>query len=303
MRILVLGAGALGSLVGGLLSQHNDVTLLGRDPHMEIMRAAGLVITGGTELVARPDVTTSIKTIEPPDAVIVTVKSYDTEVAISDIRPLLKSDVPVLSLQNGLGNEEILQTILGTPNVVGGVTSHGVIYSEPGHIVHTGIGETVIGPFRNCTPELVQPLAQALNTSGIETTITDNIEGELWAKVAVNASINPITAITGLRNGSILGSPHLKTLLGSICDEVTSIILAVGIDVPCTDLKEKSMNVVKNTAENKSSMLQDIERGKRTEIDAINGVIIIEGKKFGVPTPMNTTMYTLVKGIEQTLKI
>lgn len=301
MRTLIYGAGAMGSLVGGLLAQKFDVTLLGREPHVNVIPETGLKITGINELTVHPTTIRSLAELPKdfhPDLVIVTVKSYDTPNIIAGLQNIVDDDTLILSLQNGLDNEQRMHEVLSNNTVVGGVTCHGVTYQEPGHVYHAGLGETQIGVYDGSNTDQVTELAGMLSEVGLETTVTDNIKGEIWAKVAVNASINPITAITGLKNGFLLKLPELTKLLEATCMEVLEVAKVENVELPPCDILNKTRNVVKNTAGNKSSMLQDIERGKRTEIDSINGAIVKLSKENGVPTPVNESLTTLVKGIE-----
>jgi 2-dehydropantoate 2-reductase len=291
----------MGSLVGGLLAQKFEVTLLGRDPHVNVIPETGLKISGINKLTVHPNTIRSIAELPKdfhPELVIVTVKSYDTPNIISGLQTLVDDETLVLSLQNGRDNEQRLNDVLGASTIVGGVTCHGVTYQEPGHVYHAGRGETQIGVYHGDNTTKIDELAEMLTEVGLVTTVTDNIEGELWAKAAVNASINPITAITGLKNGFLLKLPELTKLLEATCKEVIRVAKAANVKLPPCDILEKTKNVVRNTAGNKSSMLQDIERGKRTEIESINGAIVKLGGEHGVPTPVNEALTTLVKGIE-----
>ena len=301
MRILIYGAGSMGSFVGGLLAQKFDVTLLGREPHVGVIPKLGLKITGINDMVVHPNSITAPSELPQDlqlDVIIVTVKSYDTPNIIPELEPIVNDDTLILSLQNGLDNEQQLQDAFNSNTIVGGVTCHGVTYLEPGHIYHAGTGETQIGVFKGDNTDRILKLSNMFNEVGIKTSVTENIEGELWAKVAVNASINPITAITGLKNGFLLKMPELTNLLEGTCQEVIEVAKAVKVKLPSCNILKKAKNVVRETAENKSSMLQDIERGKRTEIDSINGAVVKLGKDNGVPTPINQSLTTLVKGIE-----
>jgi 2-dehydropantoate 2-reductase len=301
MRTLIYGAGAMGSLVGGLLAQKYDVTLLGREPHMAVIPETGLKITGLNDIVVNPNSITNLSDLPQefqPELIILTVKSYDTQKILPELQNIIHDNTLVLSLQNGLDNEQYLKNAFPDNTIVGGVTCHGVTYMEPGHVYHAGTGETQIGVYGGDNTEQTTELANMLNDIGIEVSVTDNIEGEIWAKVAVNASINPITAITGLKNGFLLKIPELTKLLEATCKEVIRVAKASNVKLPSCDILEKTKNVVRNTAGNKSSMLQDIERGKRTEIDSINGAVVNIGNDHNTPTPVNESLTTLVKGIE-----
>ena len=304
MRVLVFGAGSVGSFFGGLLSEKYDVTLLGRKQHMEAIERQGLRITGKTEKVVHPKVWHSLGDLRDIDLILLTVKAYNTEAAMRDIVPYIREDTMVLSLQNGLDNVEIIRRVMKKEgHILAGVTSHGLMRTEDGHIVHAGVGETVVGDVVWTERERAARIAEMLNSVGIQTRTTQNICGEMWAKAIVNAGINPITAITGLPNGYLLKVPALTALLERTCSEAMMVAEAARIRLPPCNIIEKTKDVARRTAENKSSMLQDIERGRRTEICSINGYISEVGKRHGVDTPVNSTLTALVKGIEETAGI
>jgi 2-dehydropantoate 2-reductase len=294
VRILVFGAGALGSFVGGMLSQKNDVVLIGRKQHVEAIRDKGLVIKGKTDIVVRPQAKEQVDGNEEPEWVMVATKSYETEEAMKALNAF-KDDAVFLSLQNGLGNEEVMSRY--AQRVVGGVTSHGITRDGPGRIIHAGIGRTVLGDYKGAEGR-VSEMVEALNESGIETEKTDDIRTEIWKKVIVNAGINPLSAITGQKNGFILENPNLERTLEAICEEAVAVANAHGIDISAEEAVEQTKEVARLTAENKSSMLQDIERGKRTEIESICGTIVRLGMDKGVPTPVNSSLMAVVKGME-----
>ena len=301
MRILVFGAGALGDFLGGILSQKYDVTLYGREDKIHTIQNSGLKITGITACIAHP------KTLFKPedlgeteyDLIILGVKSYDTNSAMDIIKKNASQTSIILSLQNGLDNEIKIAEAVGEKRTLGGVTSHGITYVGPGHVHHAGTGETIIGEMDGQKTERIKEIAGALSSVGIETRITSNIGSEIWAKGIVNAAINPLTALTRLRNGFLLKIPSLTRLLEDTCSECIKVAEAAKIDLLGCDVIKKTKNVARFTGENRSSMLQDIERGRRTEIDSINGAIVEVGKKHGVKTPINTSLVALVKGIEE----
>jgi 2-dehydropantoate 2-reductase len=296
VRILVFGAGALGSFVGGLLSKKNDVILIGRKRHVEAIQENGLVIRGKTDTVVRPQAKEQLDGNEAPEWVMVATKSYDTEDAMRALNAF-HEDAVFLSLQNGLGNEEVISRY--ARRVVGGVTSHGITMDRPGRIIHAGIGRTVLGDYQGAEGRAAE-MVEALTEAGIETEKTDDIRTEIWKKVIVNAGINPLSAITGQKNGFILESPDLERTLEAICLEAVAVANAHGIDISSEEAVEQAKEVARLTAENKSSMLQDIERGRRTEIDSICGAIMNLGEAGGILTPFNSAMFATVKGIEST---
>ncbi len=301
MKILLFGAGALGGFLGGLLYRKYDVTLYGREEKLLPIQKSGMKITGINDFVAHP------KTIFTPEElsaqefelVILAVKSYDTNSAMDIIKKFASQTSKILSLQNGLDNEIKIAEAIGEERTLGGVTSHGITYVGPGHVHHAGIGETIIGEMDGRETERIKEVAWALSSVGIETRISGNIGSEIWTKGIVNAAINPLTALTRLRNGFLLKIPHLTRLLEDTCSECIKVAEAAKIDLLGCNVIEKTKNVARLTAENRSSMLQDIERGKRTEIESINGAIVEVGKKHGVKTPINSSLVALVKGIEE----
>lgn len=302
MRVVVLGAGALGSFFGGVLARKHDVTLVGRDPHMAAVDGEGLRVTGMTDLHVRPDAVTDAAAAGVPDVLLVTTKAYDTATALDDAAPLLGEATVVASLQNGLGNLEALADRVPADRVVGGVTTHGVTHEGPGVVRHAGQGDVVLGTLGGDGEGAADRVADALRSAGLDAEVTDRIRGEVWAKVVVNAGINPLTAVTGLRNGALVEEEPLEELMAAACREAVAVARAEGVDLPDVDLVERTRQVAGATAGNKSSMLQDVERGRRTEIDAINGEVARRGRELGVETPVNRTLWALVRGIEATTR-
>jgi 2-dehydropantoate 2-reductase len=307
MKIVVFGAGAMGSFIGGLLSRKYEVTLIGRKPHIDAINTIGLKITGETDLLCRPPSFIRVTDLETkPDLLILTVKSYDTETAIKQALPIVEDHTTILSIQNGIGNIETIKKWVDheglQSQILGGTTCHGVTFIEPGHVHHAGSGDTIIGCFDRRNTTVTEEVSKMFNSVGLNSTVTTDISGELWSKGIVNASINPITAITGLKNRYILELQGLKMLMEQTCRESVSVAKAEGIKLDVNGLIGRTHSVIRQTGENKSSMLQDLERGKRTEIDAINGVIIETAKRHGIQTPINSVLYTLVKGIEKSMR-
>ncbi len=270
MRILVFGAGAMGSLIGGLLAQENNVTFIGRRAHMAAIRKSGLRITGKTELGLPKKAILAYETVEPlkkgcgpPELVLVTVKSYDTAGIIPELKEIVGPETVLCSIQNGLDNEELLRAAFPNNVVIGSTICHGVTHEKPGMVYHAGYGDTVVGSFEPENAKIAKGIAKMLIDAGVETQVTDNIWSELWIKVAINASINPITAITGLKNGWLLREPGLEMILEETCNEVIQVAKKSGVELPSGpegDVLGRTKHVVERTSDNKSSMLQDIEK-------------------------------------------
>ena len=291
---MIYGAGALGSFLGGMFSRQHEVTLVGRAGHMDAIQRQGLHISGQTELVVHPAVATMLPNAGA-DLVILTVKAYDTAAAARDLKNAYTA--PVLSLQNGLDNEQILSEILGERRVIGGVTSHGLRYLEPGHIEHTGTGDTLIGELDGSHSERIEVIAGALSDCGVATAISRDIWREIWRKAIVNAAINPVTALLRCPNGFLLEQEYTRRLMEQVCNEGGAVARANGIEVG--DVLAQAKLVARRTAGNHSSMLQSLQRGQPTEIDHINGAIVSRGEKHGIATPVNATLTQLVRAMEE----
>ncbi len=309
MRVLIFGAGAMGSFIGGVLAQQHNVTFIGRPVHMTAIRDSGLEISGKTQISLKPRSIIAFENVEPlktgcgpPDLALVTVKSYDTAGIVPDLKTIIGNDTILLSLQNGLENAELLREAFPDNIILGSTICHGVTYLSPGKVYHAGFGDTIVGSFEPKNAKLARNISKIFTEAGVETQLTDNITGELWTKVAINASINPITAITGLKNGWLLREKRLEALLENTCNEVINVAKTTGVQLPKGsrgNLLERTKRVVERTADNKSSMLQDLEKGRRTEIDSINGAVVRVGNKNNIPTPINSTLTILVKGLEK----
>lgn len=301
MKVVVFGAGAVGSWLGALLDRAgHDVTLVAREEHAAVVNARGLQVTGKTEALARPRAVTRPEA-PTPDLLFVTVKAYDTARAAAQMRPLVGPRTSIVSVQNGLGNVETLADAFVDRQVFAAATTHGVTFVEPGHVRHAGTGYFRVGSPYN-EHARAEEIAAVLAEAGLEAEATPRIRGELWAKVVVNAAINPLTAITGLRNGALLRVRALGDLMQRAAEEVVDVARAEGAPLPEDDLVLRARRVAELTAENKSSMLQDVERGRRTEIDAICGEVVARGVKHGVDTPVNQTLLALVHGIEESTR-
>jgi len=296
MNIVILGAGAIGSLFGGLLCKKNNVTLVGRKLHIQAIKKNGLKITGKTHLNVDMSAVDSISKIDSsPDLLILTVKSYDTETAIKEAKNIIGNNTIVLSLQNGLDNVEKICKTIDIKNVVACVTTHGVFFSKPGVVKHTGMGETVLGELNGKQTERIKQISKLFGNSDIETKISNNIFREIWIKAIVNSSINPLTTFFQCKNGYLLENPILEKIVEKICEESTIIANSEGIELSNTDMVEKTEEVIKNTSENYSSMFQSIKKDDETEIDSINGKIVEIGKKNNVETLLNEILVYFIK--------
>lgn len=295
MKICVFGAGSLGSAVGGLLADCHDVTLVGRTVNIAPISQSGLVIRGVINRKVRIDASDSIDELSPPDLLVVATKAYSTSSVVEACADWIRDDTVVLTLQNGLGNLEQLRSWRGD-KAFGGTTTMGAYLTEPGTVRIASVGKTIIGS--DLDDASADSIAAAFRASGIPAETERDILSEMWAKAIVNASINPLTAVLRVPNGDLLRSGTLTRLIAEICSEGEAVAQASDIALPVRSIYERTCAVAKETARNKSSMLRDIELGRRTEIDSINGHICRRGDLVGVPTPLNGLLVSLVKSLE-----
>jgi 2-dehydropantoate 2-reductase len=301
MRVVVVGAGAMGCLYGGHLAEAGvDVSLMDvwRE-HVDAINAKGLHMTGvsGDRVVHVP-ATIDPETVGEIDLMLLFVKSYDTAQAMRDSGPLIGGDTCVLTLQNGLGNLEAITEVVGAGRVLGGTTSHGSTLVGPGEIRHAGVGPTVIGTLDGGSRSMAETAADMFNGASLQTRVSGDVRGDIWGKVLVNLGINALTALTGLRNGQLLEIPELRLLMRLAVEEGMMVAEADGVDLSIIDHVAHVYEVAEATGANRSSMLQDVDRGRRTEIDALNGAVVGLGEKLGVETPVNRALTSLVKGLE-----
>ncbi len=293
MDIVVFGAGSLGSLVGGLLARAHEVTLVGRDPHVGHVSASGLRITGAVETRVEPTATTD-GTDLAADLAIVTVKSYDTASA-ADALATGRFDA-ALSLQNGL-TEGTLADRLDAP-VLAGTATYGARSLDPGHVECTGVGRVTLGAREGGTSTIAERVGKAFRDGGIETLVAADMPRRRWEKLAVNAGINAVTALARVENGA-LGSDDAATVAHDAARETARVARAEGVRLANRQARAAIDGVIDATAANRSSMLQDVEADRRTEIDAINGVVVERAATHRhVDVPTNRTLTRLVRSWE-----
>jgi 2-dehydropantoate 2-reductase len=271
MRIAIMGAGSVGSVIGGSLSEHHDVTLIGRKDHVEAIVRNGLVLEGSVSKRTWPKARTEVGRPDIHDLIIITVKSYDAPETYRSIMPMIGPGTRVLIVQNGL---DVLRSPLriGNAPVLIGIASLGASRPAPGRVRLSGLGKMTIGDMEGRTAEATL-LKIAFADTCIDVKVTKDIIGAVWRKVIVNASVNPLTALVGCRNGAIMDDERLLSISEELFEEAFAVARSLGILGPGEMSFDDVMKVMKDTSENRSSMLQDIEMGRRTEIDSINGAI------------------------------
>lgn len=293
MKIAVMGAGAVGCYYGGMLARAgHEVVLIGRQAHVEAVRRDGLFLDTQTFQAHVPmQASTDAGAVQGAKLVLCCVKSTDTVNAATDMAPHLARDVMVLSLQNGVDNAERLQALLGRtvePAVVYVATE----MAGPGHVKHHGRGELVIGPSA-VSEELVALFAAA----DVPVQVSDNVTGALWAKLILNCAYNALSAITQLPYGRLVAGEGVEDVMRDAVQECLDVAWAEGVSVP-GDTWEAVQRIARTMPTQFSSTAQDLARGKRSEIDHLNGYVLRRGAALGVATPVNRVLHSLVKLLE-----
>lgn len=293
MRIAFIGAGAIGSLFGGLLKKGGvDVLLIGRQSHVEAIRKDGLFISGIDELNIKIDVSSNALDAKESDLLVITTKAYDTKKAVSDIISIIDDNATVMSLQNGAGNIEEISKSIEKKNIIGAVTSMGAFLEKPGRVQFRGKGTTIIGAISE-ENKIATEIVKIFNGAEIKTELTNDIKSEIWSKVIINSAINNLASIFDSENGILL-EDNLIEIVKEITKEGKTILQADGIHIP-DDIFEKTVDVIKNTSKNINSTLSDLKKGNRTEIEYISGKIIERGDALGIPAPYNKALYNMLK--------
>jgi len=299
-RIAVVGAGAVGGYFGGMFARAGaPIVLIGRRHFADAVNSNGLVLdkSEGQERI-RVAATTEMSAIRDCSLILFSVKANDTTETAKQIAPFLQPDATVVCLQNGVDNAD---RVRAATNVV---TVPAVVYvavsvPEFGRVKHLARGDLIIGPLSERTTEV----ANVFNRAAISCRISENIEGELWVKLLCNCALNAISALGHARYGQIVQSGDAKQLMQDVVDEVLAVARAAGVVLPGVDDRESgmaaAMKIAMQMADAFSSTAQDLNRGRPTEIDALNGYIVRQGAALAVPVPVNRALFTLVKLAEQ----
>jgi len=300
MKVAVVGAGAMGSLFGALLAEAGAAVWLVDvwEAHIEAINSQGLSIEreGQVRSVAL-NATTDPREIGNCDLVIVFVKSIHTGDASQTAATLAGKDGLVVTLQNGMGNADRIAQDIDPKKVIAGITSYGGTMLGPGKIRHAGVGPTTIGMWYEGDSAKAQYVAAFLSKAGIETNVVADVKSLVWGKLLVNVGINAITALTGIKNGQLLDRESTVGLLKTAVEEAIAVAEAQGIVVR-KDAVSHVLEVAKATAGNRSSMGQDIDNQRQTEVEAINGVVVREAKRLGMQVPVNRTLTALVETLQ-----
>ncbi|MFP3853416.1 MAG: ketopantoate reductase family protein [Anaerolineales bacterium] len=290
--ILIVGSGAMACLFGARLASQREVIMLATWPEgIEALRTHGIREKGEAGWKQHPvSVVEDPSSLAPVRYALVLVKAWQTESAAQGLKVCLAEDGVALSLQNGLGNMETLSRTLGEVRAAMGVTTYGATLLGPGQVRPAGEGTVELGN----KPGL-ETLSAWLEEAGFEVRLAEDVRALAWGKLAVNAGINPLTALLNVRNGWVSKNPDARWISEAAVREVQAVAEALGIDLPQADPVAATMNVTERTAQNRSSMLQDLARGAPTEIEAICGQVVSHGHQAGVPTPVNELLWRLVR--------
>jgi len=301
MNILIAGPGAMGCLFAAHLTRaRHKVTLLDhRQDRADFLNKQGIRVEGVTGEFTTPAIAVTGKSPETPDLVLICVKASKTRSVAESLKSWLSPRARVLTLQNGLGNIEILEKLFGRDKVLGGVSSEGATLLGPGHVRHAGRGETLIGAYGS-RDGFVSEVVKVFRSAGFEARAVVNVEDLIWGKLLVNVGINALTAITRLRNGRLAKIAGTRAVMEEAVREAVAVAGARGIHLPYPDPLERVLEVCSGTADNIASMLQDVLKRRTTEVSFINGAIVREGEKLGIPTPVNQTLTWLVQAIQET---
>lgn len=300
-KVAVAGAGAVGSYFGGMLARSGtEVVLIGRDAHVAAIRAGGLFLDSVRfQENIRVEATTELAAVADADLVLLCVKSYDTAGVAGQMAAHLGRDTLVASLQNGVENAEI----------VSAVTRHwtipAVVYVAAelvglGRVRHKARGDLVMGDLEGKRTGEVERVAALFESAHVPCRVSQNIRGELWLKLILNAAGNGVTTLARTSYGEVSRHPFGREVMAAVVREAEAVARAAGVELPGGDLVSTTINFAQSVGDALSSTLQDILRGKRTEIGALNGYIAETGRKYGVPTPVNSTLEALIRVLETT---
>jgi len=326
MKIGFIGAGSIGTLFGGRIASiksdkyKGEVIIFGRKAHIDTVNRNGLSLEKKNKIRKISNIigfTDPLSYNEffqgmghsPFDFIFLTTKAYDIVNAIEEYRDIIKNSKYLVVLQNGLGNEDTVRQFISPEKIIRALTTEGAFLKKPGYVIHTGEGLTQVGfPFLNKDSqkakkgkyfEDLRKLKEILSISGFKTVIEGNIKKKSWEKIFVNIGINAIGALTNLENGKLIKLKNLRELMGKAVKEAYKVAKAKKIPIGDNNFEQSAYEVARKTSANKNSMLQDILREKKTEIEYINGKIVQYAKQLGISVPINESLTYLIKGLEK----
>ncbi len=300
MKIVFIGAGAIGSLYGGMLHVAGfDVVLIGRPRNVQAVRQEGMWIRGVLgEHYLQPNVSDNALDVRDADFVFITTKTYDTATAAESARHLVERGAYIVLLQNGIGTEKSVMQQLSTTRVIRGTTCTGALLTRPNEVVATGLGLTEFGTHYHDNWSAVVEIARVVEKAGFVTKTAEDLDGVVWTKTIVNCGINPVGALTGMTNGEIYDNKMLRSVVIRLVEEAAAVVKALGVKLTVDDPVRYTLGTAKATAHNINSMLQDLRRGRRTEVDSITGEVVKNAKRLGISVPVSEAIYALIKALE-----
>jgi 2-dehydropantoate 2-reductase len=307
MKICMLGSGSLGSALGGVLTEGgNDVYLIDAwSAHVEAMNTRGLTLrSGGVDRQVKVKARTTTDGIGPADLVVVLVKSFHTREAITAASGIVGPETVVMSVQNGLGHEEILAEAVGKERVLAGKTYAGGVLLAPGHVIAGTEGKlTIIGELDGRMTGRATRIATTFTRAGLTTEVSTNIMGTMWDKLLINVATGALSGITRLPYGGLYAVPEVEQCAIAAVAEAIAVAKAIGVKLSSEDPEDAWKLAGEGLPkEFKASMLQSIEKGAPTEIDFINGSVVRWGERVKVATPVNRALVASIKGIELWMK-
>ncbi|MHA2248103.1 MAG: ketopantoate reductase family protein [Candidatus Hodarchaeales archaeon] len=302
MNITVFGAGSIGSLFAGRIAYSGfEVAVVGRTPHVTEINKRGLrIIEDQQEILSHfPAVENFQPEVVAPDAVFVTTKAYDNRAVANSIKGKLSDDTLIFVLQNGMGNEEVFCKTFPKNPIFRAITTEAAELIHPGIVKHVAFGKTSFGIISGQENGYGVEIRNTMNSSGFNAKKTDNIRLKMWQKLLINATICPLGALLHVPNGKILEKPSISQIFDAILKEGLEVVTRNLPDVDFSKTREIILKIMEKTKDNRCSMLQDIERGRRTEIDYINGFIVRESRRLGLKAPVNAAIADLIRHLER----
>jgi len=307
-RIAVLGAGAVGCYFGGMLARAGaPVTLIGRTPHVGAIAQHGLFLEGlHFQQYIPVSASTRVSAVHDAEIVLFCVKTLDTEEAAKSLAPHLAPGAVLISLQNGVDNVERIRSAAKI-DAFAAVVYVAAAMTAPGRVKHSGRGDLILGDLPGRVEEnghrqrQLERLASLFERAGVPCRVSENVEGELWTKMIINCAYNAISALGRAKYHRAGGNPLTREVMIKVVEEALAVARAAGVRLPEINMVETALEISKSMANATSSTAQDLARGKRTEIDSLNGYLVRRGAELGVATPVNQTLHALVKLLEESI--
>lgn len=304
MKIAVVGAGAMGSIYGGHLSQHNEVYMVDTAaPIVDQINAAGLKIEeNDTENIYHPKAVTTTEGLEPVDLIILFVKSLFSRAALSGNKGIIGPDTYVMTLQNGSGHEDLIREFVPEDHIIIGTTNDNGAVLGPAHVKHGGVGETNIGMLTEDTNGFLPRLKETFDACGFQTTVSDNIQQLIWDKLFTNVSLSAVTGILQVDMGYIAGNEHAWNMTVRLINEAAAVARGLGLKADDEAIIAKVKKTSEMSPNGCTSIRADLRDGRKTEVDTISGSVVRASKKCGVPAPSHEFLVEMVHALEEKQK-